>query len=78
MKRKKHEITSITFTAGTDLDRKKSIAIQEVDGVKCVCVHKCRVIGELHFSTMDEKSLEIAIPYEHLYPLLARMDKLQK
>ena len=76
MRQKKHTITSITITAGIDLDGRKSIAIQEVDGVKCICVHKCKTVGELHYSTMDEKSLKVAIPYEHLYPLLAQMDRL--
>lgn len=58
----KHEITSVTITAGTDLDGKKSIALQEVDGIKCICVHKCKVHGGLHWSKMDEDTLELAIP----------------
>ena len=73
MCKEKHSITSVTITAGTDLDGKKSIVLQEVDGVKCICVHKCKVEGGLHLSKMDSSTLEIAIPYEHIIPLLDRL-----
>ena len=73
MAKKKHEITSVTITAGTDLDGKKSILLQEVDGVKCICVHKCTIRGGLHWTKGNEDSLELAIPYESLIPLLNRL-----
>ena len=72
-KKTKHKITSVTITAGTDLDGKKCIDIQEVDGIKCICVHKCKVIDGLHYTKMNEESLELAIPYEPLIPLLDRL-----
>ena len=56
------KITSCTvITAGVTADGKYSLAINEVNGENCLCVHKCTVRGGMHLSTMDEKSLVTCI-----------------
>ena len=58
----KMKITSCTVvTAGVTADGKYSLAINEVNGENCLCVHKCTVRGGMHLSTMDEKSLVTCI-----------------
>jgi len=44
-------------TAGVTSDGRYSLAINEVNGVPCLCVHKCTLKGGLHMSAMDDKSL---------------------
>ena len=73
MFKKKHDVGGLAITAGTDLDGKKSITLQMVDGERCICVHKCKIEGGLHWSKMDASTLEVAIPYEDIIPLLDRL-----
>ena len=61
-RRKKHSVSEFVTTAGTDIDGRYSITIQEIDDIPCLCVHKCKIEGGLHWSMMDEKSLLIGIP----------------
>lgn len=44
-------------TAGVTDDGKYSLAINEINGEKCLAVHKCEIRGGLHWSFMDERSL---------------------
>lgn len=60
--KKKHNISGTVTTAGTDIDGKYSITIQEIDDIPCLCVHKCKIEGGLHWSTMNEDSFLIGIP----------------
>lgn len=64
---KKPKITgSCLVTAGVTADGQYSLAIQEVDGRNCLCVHKCEVVDGLHWSTMDDKSLVTCIGINEL------------
>lgn len=60
--KKKHNVSGHVTTAGTDIDGQFSITIQEIDDVPCLCVHKCKIEGGLHCTTMNEKSFLIGIP----------------
>lgn len=53
-------------TAGVTLDGKYSLAINEVNGAPCLCIHRCEVRDGLHFSSMDDASLVTAIGLDRL------------
>lgn len=56
------KITGSTITtAGVTHDGKYSLAINEVNGEPCLCIHKCDRRGGLHYSSMDNSSLVTAI-----------------
>ena len=40
-----HIVSNMCTTAGTDIDGRYSVTIQDVDGEECICVHKCHVRG---------------------------------
>lgn len=64
---KKPKITSPRIvTAGVTADGRYSLAINEVDGRDCLCVHKCEVVGGLHWSAMNDKSLVTCIGINEL------------
>ena len=68
-------ITGCTVTtAGVTLDGKYSLAINEVDGEPCLCIHRCEERGGLHYSSMDDKSLVTAIGKDRLRSVLQMMD----
>ena len=59
---KKMKITGCTITtAGVTKDGKYSLALCEVDGEPCLCLHKCEVRDGLHYSPMNDDSLITAI-----------------
>jgi len=62
MASKKLKVTGCQITtAGVTKDGKYSLAINEIDGEPCLCIHRCTVKGGWHYSTMDDKSLVTAI-----------------
>ena len=69
------KITGCTITtAGVTKDGKYSLAINEVDGEPCLCVHRCEVRGGLHYSSMDDDSLVTAISKDKLRSVLQLLD----
>ena len=73
--RSRFRITSGTVTtAGVTFDGKYSLAINEVNGEPCLCVHKCDRIGGLHLSSMDNGSLVTALSRRTLEAALRLMD----
>ena len=62
MASKRCRITSCQITtAGVTHDGKYSLAINEVNGEPCLCIHRCDRRGGLHYSSMDGKSLVTSI-----------------
>ena len=53
----KVKMGSTVVTAGVTDDGKYSLAINEINGERCLAVHKCDIRGGLHWSSMDGKSL---------------------
>ena len=71
----KLKITScIRTTAGVTEDGLYSLAINEVNGEPCLCVHKCEIKGGLHYSSMDDDSLVTAISKSKLERVLEMME----
>lgn len=61
-RRPRVRITSgLVTTAGVTHDGKYSLAINEVNGEPCLCVHRCDRRGGLHYSSMNNDSLVTAI-----------------
>lgn len=74
-RRRKFRITSgMLTTAGVTYDDKYSLAINEVNGEPCLCVHRCDRRGGLHLSTMDNDSLVTAMDRRTLEAALRLMD----
>lgn len=62
MASRKPKVTGCQITtAGVTQDGKYSLAISELDGEPCLCIHRCAVKGGLHYSTMDDRSLVTGI-----------------
>ena len=74
-RKRKFKITSgHTTTAGVTFDSKYSLAINEVNGEPCLCVHTCDRRGGLHWSSMDDSSLVTALDRRTLEAALRLMD----
>lgn len=74
-RKRRFRITSgTTTTAGATFDDKYSLAINEVNGEPCLCVHKCDRRGGLHWSSMDNDSLVTALDRRTLEAALRLMD----
>jgi len=68
-------ITSSTVTtAGATYDGRYSLSVNEVDGMPCLCLHKCELRGGLHYSTLDEKSLVAVLDRDRLEAVLRLID----
>jgi hypothetical protein len=73
--RRRSRITSGTITtAGATYDGKYSLAINEVNGEPCLCVHKCDLRGCMHYSTLDNDSLVTALDRRTLEAALRLLD----
>ena len=57
------------ITAGTDLEGKYSLSMQEVNDVWCICVHKCEIRGGFHYTSFDNNTLVCAIPIKGIVNL---------
>jgi hypothetical protein len=69
------KITSCTTTtAGVTEDGCYSLAINEVNGEPCLCVHRCEPKGGLHYSPMNYDSLVTAISKSKLERVLEMME----
>ena len=74
-RKRKFQITSgMATTAGVTLDSKYSLAINEVNGEPCLCVHKCDRRDGLHWSSMNDDSLVTAMDRRTLEAALQLMD----
>ena len=79
MSMKMPKITGSTIvTAGVTADGRYSLAINQVDGRYCLCVHKCEVAGGLHLSTMDDKSLVTCIDVDRLRFAIPEIERLER
>ena len=78
-KLRKRKITgSTTVTAGCTADGRYSLAINQVDGRYCLCVHRCEAAGGLHLSTMDDKSLVTCIDVDRLRFAIPEIERLER
>lgn len=68
-KKDNRKVGSWVITAGTDIERKYSLSFQKVNDVWCICVHKCEIIGGLHYSNFSDKTLVVAIPLKDVIDL---------
>lgn len=72
--KKRFRITSGTVTtAGVTFDGKYALAINEINGEPCLCVHRCDRRGGLHLSTLDNDSLVTAMDRRTLEAALQLM-----
>ena len=60
-KKNKRKVDDFVITAGTDIERKYSLSFQKVNDVWCLCVHKCEIMGGLHYTNFSNKTLVVAI-----------------
>lgn len=65
---------STVTTAGVTYDGKYSLSVNEVDGMPCLCLHKCELRDGLHYSTLDEKSLVAVLDRDRLEAVLRLID----
>ncbi len=62
----KHNVDGTVLTLGLDLDSKYSVTLQEVDSIPCICLHKHYYDSGQHWSEMNGKTLEAAVPVERI------------
>ena len=62
----KHKVGGTVLTLGLDLDSEHTITLQDVDDMPCVCVHKHTEEGGMHWSKMNNETLELAIPVKNI------------
>ena len=65
---------STVTTAGVTYDGRYSLSVNEVDGMPCLCLHKCELRDGLHYSTLDEKSLVAVLDRDRLEAVLRLID----
>jgi hypothetical protein len=78
-KKRNVELGFTLVTAGTDIEGRYSVCLQEVNDVWCICVYKCEVINGLHYFNSDERKLVCAIPLKRIFNLaLSRKHLLEE